>query len=273
MSIEQHLVLQQFTLPASEEWIPNSLWWTAVRIADGYGYCFQRSVAREIKTGDAIIAGPNAGVTLRASRLCELKLDFFLVIPQHLNGLITVAELQQLERLSQAATAWFIHYAADEVFAQKFARLAARPQRESLSARSALLQLWASSVGPLFPALSDPLASRNKLVERFRELIGKMSELEMATQTLAELAAKLECSERHFSRLFRREFGVTLRTRQTEWRLQRACELLADGRAKVSSVAYGSGYRHIGLFNSTFKRKFDMTPSEWRRQTQIPQTG
>ena len=32
----------------------------------------------------------------------------------------------------------------------------------------------------------------------------------MATQSLTELAAQLHCSERHFSRLFREEFGVPL---------------------------------------------------------------
>ena len=27
-----------------------------------------------------------------------------------------------------------------------------------------------------------------------------------------------------------------------------------------------SGYRHLGLFNAMFKRRFNMTPTEYRRQ-------
>jgi len=106
----------------------------------------------------------------------------------------------------------------------------------------------------------------NNLRERFRQLVGKMSESELATRSLTQLAEELHCSERHFSRLFREEFHISLRSRQTELRLQRARQLLAESDAKIISVAYESGYRHLGLFNAMFKRRFGVTPSQWRQQ-------
>jgi len=33
----------------------------------------------------------------------------------------------------------------------------------------------------------------------------------------------------------------------------------------VVTVATTCGYRHLGVFNSLFKRRFAMTPTEWRR--------
>ena len=93
-----------------------------------------------------------------------------------------------------------------------------------------------------------------------------MPDAELATRSLPELAVLLSCSERHFSRLFREQFGVPLRSRQTELRLQRASQLLADANSKIINVAYESGYRHLGLFNAMFKKRFGMTPSEWREQ-------
>jgi len=51
-----------------------------------------------------------------------------------------------------------------------------------------------------------------------------------------------------------------------ELRLQRARHLLASSNAKIIHVALDSGYRHLGLFNILFKRRFGMTPSQWRRQ-------
>ena len=59
---------------------------------------------------------------------------------------------------------------------------------------------------------------------------------------------------------------MPLRAHQTELRLQRALQLLADADAKIINVAYESGYRHLGLFNAMFKKRFGVTPSEWRRQ-------
>ena len=78
---------------------------------------------------------------------------------------------------------------------------------------------------------------------------------------MRDLAGQLNCSERHFSRLFREEFGVPLRARQIELRLQRARQLLADSDAKIINVAYDSGYQHLGLFNVMFKKRFGMTPA------------
>ena len=59
---------------------------------------------------------------------------------------------------------------------------------------------------------------------------------------------------------------MPLRKRQTELRLQRARQLLTDADAKVSMVAMESGYRHLGLFNAMFKKRFGVTPREWRQQ-------
>ena len=93
-----------------------------------------------------------------------------------------------------------------------------------------------------------------------------MPDAELATRSLPQLAGQLPCSERHFSRLFREQFGVPLRARQTELRLQRARQLLQDPGIKIINVASESGYRHLGLFNAMFKKRFGMTPSEWRQQ-------
>jgi AraC-like DNA-binding protein len=123
-----------------------------------------------------------------------------------------------------------------------------------------------SAVTSLFPSPSPATPGANKLRDRFRQVIGQMLEVDLSGSSLGELAARLHCSERHFSRLFRAEFGVPLRARQIELRLQRAQQLLADSDAKVINVAYDSGYRHLGLFNAMFKKRFGLTPSEWRQR-------
>jgi AraC-like DNA-binding protein len=32
------------------------------------------------------------------------------------------------------------------------------------------------------------------------------------------------------------------------------------------TVAAACGYRHLGVFNALFKKRFAMTPTEWRRE-------
>ena len=200
----------------------------------------------------------------RASQLGPLKLEWFTVQPQFLNGLLTVAEWHQLEMVR--ATPFFLHFTANEPIGQKFAHIANQTRSDGLTMRCALLQLWASEVSGLLAAPPADNAHANRLRERFRQVIGHMLEAKLSGSSLGELAGQLHCSERHFSRLFREEFGVPLRARQIELRLHRAQQLLADSDAKVINVAYDSGYRHLGLFNAMFKKRFGVTPSAWRQQ-------
>lgn len=273
MIAARHLILQEMSLRPSGEWTPAS-GWTVVRVAEGAGYGLQTGTAKELNAGDMVVVGPNAAVTFRSSQLGVMKLEYFQVLPQCLNGLLTVTEWRHLEDASSEVTTRLQHFAAGDPAAQKFTRLATQPQRDSLAVRSALLQLWAASIAGLLPSASAASAANN-LRERFRQFVGKMSEAELAVRPLTQLAGELHCSERHFSRLFREEFHVSLRERQTELRLQRARQLLAESDAKIINVAYESGYRHLGLFNAMFKRRFGVTPSQWRQQNHpaVPNSG
>jgi hemolysin activation/secretion protein/AraC-like DNA-binding protein len=268
MIAARHLVLQEISLRPSGEWTPGG-GWTVVRAAEGAGYCLQTGTARELNAGDMVVVGPQVPVVFRASQLGVFKLEYFQVLPQCLNGLLTVTEWRQLEDKSGETAMRLRHFAASDPAAQKFTRLAAQPQRDGLAARSALLQLWAACVTSLLPA-AGLAATASNLRERFRQFVGKMSEAELAVRPLTQLAEELHCSERHFSRLFREEFSVSLRARQTELRLQRARQLLAESDAKIINVAFESGYRHLGLFNAMFKRRFGVTPSQWRHQNPAP---
>ena len=246
------------------EWLPATPGWIVLRVAAGVGYALQGSSAHGLNGGDAVIVGPACKIIFRASQLGVLRLEFFAVLPQNLNGLITVAEWRQLADAAKTAAPQPLYFSADDALAQRFTRLAAQKQNDSLAARSAMLQLWASAITGLLP-VAGSAADRNILLrDRFRKFIGQMPEAELAKRSLPELAGELRCSERHFSRLFREEFKVSLRAHQTELRLERARQLLGETNAKIVTVAHESGYRHLGLFNAMFKKRFGVTPSGWR---------
>ena len=265
MNVERHLILQTVVLPPSEEWSPPTQDWVVVRVGDGLGYWMQGGNVRELKEGDGFVASGYRNMVVRASQLSSLKLELYLIQTPLLNGLLTVTEGNRLEQVAHSINGQIIFFTAKESLGQKFARLVHQARPESLPSRAALFQFWSQAVSGL---INQPTAdeSGHKLRQRFRQLVSQMPDAELARQSLTKLAGMLECSERHFSRLFRQEFGVSLRSRQAELRLQRAKQLLADPKDKISNIAFESGYRHIGLFNSMFKKRFGLTPREWRRQ-------
>ena len=264
MPVERHLILQELTLRPSGEWVPQTHGWLAARVAEGTGYWMQSGNVRELGVGDGFFVSSNTKALLRSSQLGPLKLQFFTVQPQYLNGVLTLAEVHRLETAPDSPLAQVSLFTGSEPVGQKFTRLVESAHADGLAGRCALLQLWVGAVAGLLGSPSST-SDNNKLHDRFRQLVGKMTEAELAESSLTELAGQLHCSERHFSRVFREEFGVPFRARQIELRLQRAQQLLAGSDKKIINVAYESGYRHLGLFNAMFKKRFGVTPGEWRQ--------
>ena len=83
---------------------------------------------------------------------------------------------------------------------------------------------------------------------------------------ISQVAESLGISEGHLSHVFKRETGRTLGSYITEYRMERAKELLGDCRSKVYEVAELVGYRDITYFSATFKRMVGVSPSEFQKK-------
>ena len=101
---------------------------------------------------------------------------------------------------------------------------------------------------------------------RLRQFIRQTPESELAGFSLGELAKQLHCCERHVSRLFREEWGASFPSYVSEIRLKKACQLLLQGNLKIIDVALESGHGSLAHFNYVFKKRFHMTPTEWREE-------
>jgi transcriptional regulator GlxA family with amidase domain len=109
--------------------------------------------------------------------------------------------------------------------------------------------------------------------QRFRQLIASMPEGEFIHYSPEQLSRLCGCGTRHFNRLFHQQFGESPRARQTRLRLLKARNLLASSSAPVRQVALDCGYRSLSLFNSLFKKRFGLSPSEWREQESASRNG
>lgn len=264
MTVERHLLLQEQTLPAGAEWSPRGSGWFVVRLAEGSAYWMQPGHAAELAPGCALVLARDGQGTLRVSRLANARIQFFRVELTLLNGILTATEWQQLDSGPNGGAQALIFKSTDAL-AKEFTRFAESGAGNTLPARCRLLQFWAEAVGKFLTPTAEP-PENGDLREQFRRLLSQMSAAELSSCSLGELAEQLHCSERHLSRLFRAEFQIPFRQRQTELRLLRASQLLADSNAKIINVAYESGYRHLGLFNTMFKKRFSMTPTQWRQK-------
>lgn len=85
--------------------------------------------------------------------------------------------------------------------------------------------------------------------------------------TLEELAARAGVSRSVLADRFTRLVGHPPMQYLTNWRVQVAARLLADGAAKVGSVAQEVGYASEAAFSRSFKKIAGMSPAAWRARS------
>jgi AraC family L-rhamnose operon transcriptional activator RhaR/AraC family L-rhamnose operon regulatory protein RhaS len=87
---------------------------------------------------------------------------------------------------------------------------------------------------------------------------------------LDRLAERARITKSHLCRVFRREVGNTIIGHVHQLRVQHAMRLLAQGEAKIISIAHEVGFGDLANFNRVFRRLAGMTPTEFRRVSQSP---
>jgi len=84
------------------------------------------------------------------------------------------------------------------------------------------------------------------------------------------LARRANLSERHFSRVFKAELGVTAAEHVETVRLESACRLLETTGRSIEQIARTCGFGTPETMNRTFRRRLNTTPGEHREHFRTP---
>jgi DNA-binding response OmpR family regulator len=84
--------------------------------------------------------------------------------------------------------------------------------------------------------------------------------------TVEELARLVGTHEKRLSRAFRDNLGQTAGEYIRDTRLKTAQRFLLDTAMSIGDIAEEIGFSTAANFATAFRERFDMTPSDWRRQ-------
>ena len=82
--------------------------------------------------------------------------------------------------------------------------------------------------------------------------------------SLEELAEVVGLSASRLAHLFRDETGMSIQSYIVERRLFMAAMLIVQSDEQISQIAYRVGFGDVSNFNHSFKRRFAMSPREYR---------
>jgi AraC family transcriptional regulator len=86
--------------------------------------------------------------------------------------------------------------------------------------------------------------------------------------TLGELAQSVGVHPVHIAREFHRRRGCTIGQQIRQLRIERACQMLAQGDSSLADVALAIGFPDQSQFTRTFRNLVGVTPSVYRRLKQ-----
>lgn len=87
--------------------------------------------------------------------------------------------------------------------------------------------------------------------------------------TLEKVATAVHLNPSYLSHVFKEETGSNFTDYLTEVRLKKAAELLKNSKNSITNIANQVGYQNASYFSQVFKKEFDLTPTQYRKENKI----
>ena len=84
--------------------------------------------------------------------------------------------------------------------------------------------------------------------------------------TIEEIADEIGISQSHFMKYFKNTMGTSFIDYLNEYRLTMASRLLVSSESSILAISEEVGYDNLSYFNRTFKKRFAMTPRDYRKK-------
>jgi len=219
-----------------------------------------------LTTGSVILIGQPVQGKIRASQLGKMSLRFFRVKLDLLTGIATLGEQHFFESAARRQELSLHILPPEHSVAIRFKDLCNHRRTHSLAFRLALLRLFVEVFGERCEEQIGHSAQPPEARERLVEILRRTTASELLSLSFTDFVRMMNCTPRHVSRIFNEVVGMSFREKQTRLRLARACELLATTEMKIITVALESGYQSLSLFSLIFRKRFGMSPGQWRRE-------
>ncbi len=105
----------------------------------------------------------------------------------------------------------------------------------------------------------------NKISSRVQTVINYLQSHYQEDIVISEIATQFSFSHNNLIRVFKKETGLSPRDYLIKIRLESATHLLKNTDYAILHIAFHTGFTSSAFFSKTFKQKYGMTPSQYRK--------
>lgn len=158
-----------------------------------------------------------------------------------------------------------IYSAAQEALGAE--RFPSSPRRlreiESLATRGHVVHWLEQLLNELTACLEQYASGKSALIEKARQYVIDNVDKRIMLQDAADYVC---ISPGYLSALFKKQYGVNFVDYINQVKMERACELIREGRYKIYEIADLLSFENAYYFSRVFKRHTGMTPTEYQKK-------
>lgn len=140
----------------------------------------------------------------------------------------------------------------------------------ALLIKAKLFEIMHAIRNEIIPGDESPSA-RNK-TQRLKKILSLVEEHFPEPLTVEDAANRCALSPSRFMKVFREETGMSFIRYLNDYRLESAGEQLLTSKKSVTDIAFENGFESISYFISLFRRKFNCSPTEYRKRKSAENT-
>jgi len=267
MLTENYLFLRLIRLRHPEEWLGNGDGLAFIFPKAGSGAYSSISAVQPLLPGDVLAVNSAARGKVRVSGPGDFVFWSFFLSIGNLFPLFSSTELCLLKSVADSFSVPKFYAASTHAAGECHRLLAEVPPQFNLDHRSHILRVASAVLSLEFNNAHAQRCGFVRPEEHLTQIFEKLSIDEILNLSVSQLADRFSCSRRHLTRLFHQHFGLSVSTLRMEMRLLKAVSLLRDPDAKITKIAEQCNFNHLGLFNTCFKRRFGVSPGQWRKKS------
>lgn len=115
-------------------------------------------------------------------------------------------------------------------------------------------------------SLEEPPKKDLKTLEKMKLILKFIENHYMDKITISDMAREVALSESHFMKYFKNTMGTSFIEYLNEYRLTMASRLLVSSESSILDIASEVGFDNLSYFNRSFKKRYNQTPSGYRKR-------
>ena len=141
-----------------------------------------------------------------------------------------------------------------------------KPLGFELKIKSELLNIFFHLFNDNLFSLKGNINKLSENTDKIKIIMDYIDDYYMNSISIKELSTLCNFSESHFMKFFKESTGLSCIQYLNNYRLNIAATMLFSTNKTITDIAVLSGFDNISYFNRAFKRKYMLTPKEYRQK-------